>query len=78
MKTIFEWTLNVPLDRKKNSRRTANFIKADDELSRQFTRFCKQEFSDSEKDKDAVLFKEDSHAIGIVDMVELKFVVGSN
>ncbi|XP_068704513.1 uncharacterized protein [Montipora foliosa] len=32
------WTLNGPLDRKGNSRRTANFIKADKELSQQFTR----------------------------------------
>ena len=52
VKAIFGWTLNGPLDRKGNSCRTANFIKADKELSQQFTRFCNQEFSDSAHDKE--------------------------
>ncbi|XP_068716993.1 uncharacterized protein [Montipora capricornis] len=73
VKTIFGWTLNGPLDRKGNSRCTANFIKADEELSQQFTRFCNQEFSDSAYDKDAAPSKEDSHAISIMQQsVKLK------
>jgi len=50
-----------------------NFIKADDELSQQFTRFCNQEFSDSACVKDAGLSKEDACAISIMEQsVKLK------
>ena len=71
MKTIFGWTLT--LDRKGTSRHTANFIRADDELNQQLTRFCNQEFSDSAYDKDAGLSKEDAHAIRIMEQsVKLK------
>lgn len=76
MQWIFGWTLHSPLDLKENSRRTANFIKADKELSQQFTRFCNQEFSDSVYDKDAGLSKEDSYAISIMEQsVKLKSVI---
>ena len=67
VKTVFGWTLNGPLDRKGNSRYTANVIKADDELSQQFTRFCNQEFSDSAYDKGAGMSKEDLHATSIME-----------
>lgn len=73
VKTIFGWTLNGPLDRKGNFCRTANFVKADEELSQQFTRFCNEEFSDSAYDKDAGLSKEDLHVISIIEQsVKLK------
>ena len=73
VKTILGWTLKGPLDRKGNSRHTANIIKADDELSQQFTRFCNQEFSDSAYNKDTGLSKEDLHAISIMEQsVKLK------
>ena len=73
VKKIFGWTLNGPLDRKGNSCRTANFIKANDELSQQFARFCNQEFSDPAYNKDTGLCKEDLHAIGIMEQsVKLK------
>lgn len=50
-----------------------NFIKADEELSQQFTKFCNQEFSNSAYDKDAGLSKEDSHVISIKEQsVKLK------
>ena len=50
-----------------------NFIKADEELGQQFTRFSIQEFSNSAYNKDAGLSKEDSHAISIMEQsVKLK------
>ena len=73
VRTMFGWTINGPLERKGNSSRTANFIRADNELTQQFAKFCNLEFSDSAYDKDAGMSKEDLHAMTIMEQsVKLK------
>ena len=73
VRTVFGWTINGPLERKGNSARTANFIRADNELSQQFAKFCNLEFSDSVYDKDPGMSKEDLHAMNIMEQsVKLK------
>ena len=47
-RTVFGWVMNGPLGRAQRSvARTANFIKADVELSDQFWKYCNMEFNDS-------------------------------
>lgn len=73
VRTVFGWTINGPLERKGNSARTANFIRADNEFSQQFAKFCNLEFSDSVYDKDPGMSKEDLHAMNIMEQsVKLK------
>ena len=72
-RTVLGWTINRPLGRKGNSPRTANIIKADNEVNEQFKRFCKVVFSDSVYDNQTGLSKEDLRAISIMeDSVNLK------
>ena len=47
-RTIFGWVVNGPLGRVQDSNLyTANFIRADTELSQQFRSYCNMEFNDS-------------------------------
>ena len=53
--TMFGWMINSPLERKGNYLHTANFIRADDELSQQFAKFCSLKFSNYIYDNDHAL-----------------------
>ena len=47
-RTVFGWVVNGPLGRAQSSAtRTANLIKADEELSCQSRKYCNMEFNDS-------------------------------
>lgn len=67
VRTIFGWTANGPLERKGSLCRTANVIRSDFELKKQFASFCDQEFSDSANDKTTGMSKEDLCAISIME-----------
>ena len=64
---MFGWTINGPLEGKGNYLCTANFIKADHELSQQFAKFCDLEFSDSAYSNDPGISKEDLRALSIME-----------
>lgn len=66
VRTIFGWIVNGPLDLKGSLCRTANIIRRDFELNKQFASFCDQEFSDSAYDKTTGMSKEDLHVISIM------------
>ena len=47
VRTVFGWTVNGPLGRKRNyARHTINFIRRDAQLEKQFKKFCETEFGD--------------------------------
>lgn len=52
---MFGWMIKSPLERKGNYLHTANFIRADDELSQQFAKFCILKFSNYIYDNDHAL-----------------------
>ena len=65
-RTVFGWVLNGPLGRKGNQTHTGNFIQANAELSRQFERFCNQEFNDSSYDSKTSMSQNDRKALEIM------------
>ena len=67
VRTMFGWTIYDPLERKGNYLHTANFIKADNELSQQLVKFCNLEFSDSAYSNDPGMSKEDLCALSIME-----------
>ena len=62
-RTDLGWVFNVPLRKRGNSRRTANLITADVELSKQFEKYCNMEFSDSYYDTKVTMSQEDRKAL---------------
>lgn len=68
VRTVFGWTVNGPLGRESDgASRTANLIKGDIQLEKQFKKFCEQEFSDSIVDATAQMSREDLKAIEIME-----------
>ena len=65
-RTVFGWVVNGPLNRSQSyAVRTANFIKADVELSEQFRNYCNMEFSDSVYGGKSSMSQEDKRALDI-------------
>ena len=62
-RTDLGWVVNGPLRRRGNSRRTANLITADVELSQQFEKYCNMEFNDSYYDTKVTMSQEDKKAL---------------
>ena len=62
-RTDLGWVVNGPLRKRGNSRRTANLITADEELSKQFEKYCNMEFNDSYYDNKVTLSQEDKKAL---------------
>ena len=52
---MFGWMIKSPLEQKGNYLHTTNFIRADDELSQQFAKFCILKFSNYIYDNDHAL-----------------------
>ena len=68
VRTVFGWTVNGPLGRKSDgASRTANLIRGDIQLEKQFKKFCEQEFSDSIVDATAQMSREDLKAVEIME-----------
>ena len=65
-RTIFGWTVNGPLVRMGQPQPVCNFVKADEELNRQFRTFCDWEFSDSICVSKPAMSKEDKRALSIM------------
>ena len=61
-RTVFGWTVNGPLGRMGGAQPSANFIRADQELTQQFRMFCNWEFCDSIYDDTPAMSKEDCAA----------------
>ena len=67
-RTIFGWTINGPLGRKiEGKKHSANFVKADWDLNRQFEKFCNMDFQDSSPDSQAVMSRNDQIALQIME-----------
>ncbi|KAK3729480.1 hypothetical protein QZH41_019941, partial [Actinostola sp. cb2023] len=62
-KTELGWVVNGPLTRSGGSRRTANLIKTDADLSVQFEEYCKMEFNDSFYNSNTAMSQEDKRAL---------------
>ena len=66
-RTIFGWVVNGPLGRVQDSSSyTANFIRADTELSEQFRSYCNMEFNDSVYGGKPSLSQNDKRALEIM------------
>ena len=66
-KTVLGWVVNGPLGRVQSSSiSTANFIKADLELSEQFRSYCNREFNDSVYSCEPSLSQNDKRALEIM------------
>ena len=66
-RTIFGWVVNGPLRRAQDSvQYTANFIRADAELSEQFRSYCNMEFNDSAYGGKPSLSQNDKRALEIM------------
>jgi len=65
-RTIFGWTVNGPMVRMGQPQPVCNFVKADEELSKQFRTFCDWEFSDSICVSKPAMSKEDKRALSIM------------
>lgn len=64
---MFGWTVNGPLGRESNkARHTANFIRGDVQLEKQFKKFCELEFSYSIADTTMQMSREDFEAVEII------------
>lgn len=67
VRTVFGWTINGPLGRNDRAYHSANYIRTDHTLSKQFERFCNLEFNDSVFDSKLGMSKEDSRAMSIIE-----------
>ena len=66
-RTVLGWVINGPLGRVQSSSTcTANFIKADLELSEQFRSYCNMEFNDSVYSCEPSLSQNDKRALEIM------------
>ena len=66
-RTVFGWVVNGPLGRAQAAdTRTANFIKADVELSEQFRKYCNMEFSDSIYSNKSSMSQNDKRALEVM------------
>ena len=66
-RTIFGWVVNGPLGRVRDSNfYTANFIRADTELSEQFRSYCNMEFNDSVYGGKPSLSQNDKRALELM------------
>lgn len=73
-RTILGWVLNGPLGRADNTAvHTASFIRADEELNRQFESFCNLEFNDTRHDDKVSMSRNDRKALAMMEeTVQLK------
>ncbi|XP_044172087.1 uncharacterized protein LOC122956485 [Acropora millepora] len=62
-RTVFGWTVNGPLGRMGGAQPSANFMRADQELTQQFRMFCNWEFCDSIYDDRPAMSREDTRAL---------------
>ena len=68
VRTVFEWTVNGSLGLESDgASRTANLIRGDIHLEKQFKKFCELEFSDSIVDATAQMSREDLKAVDIME-----------
>ena len=59
-RTVFGWTVNVPLGKMGGAQPSANFMRANQELTQQFRMLCDWEFRDAIYDYKSAMSKEDT------------------
>ena len=70
IQTVFGWTVNGLLGRESDgASRTANLIRGDIQLEKQFKKFCELEFSDSIVDATAQMSRENLKAVDIMEQI---------
>ena len=64
-RTSLGWVVNGPLGEKKRPRHTANFVRGDEKLNKQFEAYCNMEFNDSAFSVNKAMSRDDIVALDV-------------